>query len=874
MLLASDFGDAPDTAAGTGPGNYNTLASDNGPSHTTVVGLMMGASVDMDDGTLQNAAANADDVNQALPDDEDGLHHPAGDLALTHGTQPAVNVIVTNTTGSAATLSGWIDYNNDGVFDNAAERAQGSVATGLTGGTVTLTFPTVPGGFTGRTYARFRLSTDVAAANPTGAAADGEVEDHVATVTARALSVADHTAKVANNLGGGPTLTNFDNFGSAVSSLGDLDGDGVTDLAVGAQGDRSGGGIRGAIYVLFMNADGTVKGSQKIGHQTGGGPTVNIRDLFGSSLSSVSDLDGDGVSDLAVGAYGADDTRGALQVLFMNADGTVKGSQKIGHQTGGGPTLASGDRFGNDVSSLGDLDGDGVNDLAVGAPFDPGGGYLRGAVYVLLMNSDGTAKSSQKIAHQIGGGPTLDDRVAFGWSVGGLSDLDGDGVTDLAVGADSDKTGGDYRGAVHVLFLNSDGTVKGSQKIAHQTGGGPTLGNYGRFGRSVSSPGDLDGDGMSDLAVGGAGGFYSGCSYCGAVHVLLMNSDGTAKSSQKITHQTGGGPTLSGDDRFGASVSGLGDLDGDGVSDLAVGSFGDSTGGSLRGAVHMLFLAAANKTPTLNALTNLTLSEDAPQQTVSLQGISAGSGENQPLKVTATSNNTGLIPDPTVTYVSPQATGTLTFTPVADVSGSATIAVTVEDGGLDNDLSTTGDNAKFDRMFDVTVTPAATTVTGLVLNGGRVNRSGLASLTFQFSEAATVDVAGSLLLWNHTTGAAVDVSSATLVNNGTDAVTWNLSGITLPAGNYTATLPKAAAGLAETSTKSFHILPGDSAGNRAVDFGDFGDLANNFNTLGGPGYGPGDMDGNGNVDFSDFGILANNFNGTLLALARDFGDAP
>ncbi len=69
ILLALDFGDAPDTGVGTGSGNYNTLATDNGPSHTIVAGLFLGATVDGDDGTLQNATANADDVDGAPPDD-------------------------------------------------------------------------------------------------------------------------------------------------------------------------------------------------------------------------------------------------------------------------------------------------------------------------------------------------------------------------------------------------------------------------------------------------------------------------------------------------------------------------------------------------------------------------------------------------------------------------------------------------------------------------------------------------------------------------------------------------------------------------------------------------------------------------------------
>jgi hypothetical protein len=128
--LALDYGDAPDTALGTGTGNYNTLSTDNGPSHTIVVGVKLGANVDGDGGALQNAKANADDVNGALPDDKDGLLNPGADLVLTIGAQPTLNFRVTNTTGAAATLYGWIDYNANGVFDNATERATVAVPNG------------------------------------------------------------------------------------------------------------------------------------------------------------------------------------------------------------------------------------------------------------------------------------------------------------------------------------------------------------------------------------------------------------------------------------------------------------------------------------------------------------------------------------------------------------------------------------------------------------------------------------------------------------------------------------------------------------------------------------------------------------------------
>ena len=97
-------------------------------------------------------------------------------------------------------------------------------------------------------------------------------------------------------------------------------------------------------------------------------------------------------------------------------------------------------------------------------------------------------------------------------------------------------------------------------------------------------------------------------------------------------------------------------------------------------------VTAVNDVPTLDALSDLAINEDAPEQTVNLAGITAGGGETQPLKVTATSSATGVIPNPAVTYTSASTTGSIRFTPVADQSGAVTITVTVEDGGLDGEI--------------------------------------------------------------------------------------------------------------------------------------------------------------------------------------------
>ncbi|MFK8112244.1 MAG: Ig-like domain-containing protein, partial [Rubripirellula sp.] len=110
-----------------------------------------------------------------------------------------------------------------------------------------------------------------------------------------------------------------------------------------------------------------------------------------------------------------------------------------------------------------------------------------------------------------------------------------------------------------------------------------------------------------------------------------------------------------------------------------------------------------NDLPTISDPLDLQLNEDSAQQTVALSGIGAGANESQALRVTATSDNQALIPDPAVNYTSPGSTGDLVFAPLADAFGVANITVTVEDGGDDDDLSTVADNLTFSETFAVTL---------------------------------------------------------------------------------------------------------------------------------------------------------------------------
>ncbi len=474
-----------------------------------------------------------------------------------------------------------------------------------------------------------------------GAISDDDGGTHRGAVYILFLNSAGHVMskqKISSTSGNFTGMLEADDeFGSSVASLGDLDGAGpsVCALAVGVIGDDDGGSNIGAVYVLFLNAAGSVLSHQKISATAGNfAAPLDVDDEFGGAVAGMGDFDGAGPSAgaLAVGVIADDDgglNRGATYVLFLTSSGSVMSHSKISSTSGNfTAVLDNNDNFGEDIAFVGDYDGAGpsVGTLAVTAVDDDDGGTDRGAVYLLLLNSSGTVLSHYKISNTSGNftAPLL-LRDNFGTAVVSLGDLDGAGpsVLSLAVAAGSDDGAGLNRGAVYILFLNAAGSVLSHLEISSVSGG------------SISA---------------------------------LIDDD----------------------DEFGSALAALGDIDGAGGSAQALvsGVGYDDDGGINRGAVYLLSLAgsAASSPPVVSAPANASVAENVPLSV----NVTASDPDGDPIASLIATNlpaGASFTPGPgnttgtlnwTPTYS--QAGGyTVTFTAANALSGSASTTITVGD---------------------------------------------------------------------------------------------------------------------------------------------------------------------------------------------------
>ena len=438
--------------------------------------------------------------------------------------------------------------------------------------------------------------------------------------------------------------------GYSVSSAGDVDGDGRADLLLGARwadGIGNGQSNAGEAYLIASAdlealdaADGTVDGVIDLANVQNGASSYRFvgaddEDLSGWSVSSAGDVNGDGKSDLLIGALTADGMgngesvagetyliAGADLVALDRADGTEDGVIDLANVQNGASSyrFVGGDAFdasSHSVSSAGDVDGDGRADMLIGARGADGIGngdsnagetYLIAAAdLVALDKADGTEDGMIDLAnvqnsassYRFVGGDVSD---WSGVSVSSAGDMDGDGRADLLIGgrwADGIGNGDSNAGETYLIAAAdlealdaADGTEDGVIDLANVQNGASSYRFVGadlldESGYSVSSAGDVDGDGRADLLIGarGADGIDNDDSWVGETYLIaaadlvaLDKADGTEDGVIDLANAQNGASSYrfvgaDGSDQSGWSVSSAGDVDGDGHADLLIGAW-------------------------------------------------------------------------------------------------------------------------------------------------------------------------------------------------------------------------------------------------------------------------------------------------------------
>jgi subtilisin family serine protease len=305
-------------------------------------------------------------------------------------------------------------------------------------------------------------------------------------------------------------------------------------------------------------------------------------DGFGSTIAVLDDYDGDGVPELAVGKNW--NTTNKFWIMYMNSNGTIKSKKEIYATQFNGSTS----RFARKLEAIGDVDGNGYIDLAVSNYTNNGG-----EVIVMLMGADATVIGYNTIGSNKGGmTETFEFGEGFGNGLGHLGDFNKDGIPDLAVYSKLSTSQQTEKSISWLLYLDKTGMVSSYTKIDHATSGITFSGEDG-FGHDIENIGDLDDDGVDDLAFSHSNYFENEVARVGRIMIAFMNADGSIKKWTEITdHSAGLTEPVQSNINFGEEIEPVGDINNDGIEDILVsrpGSMGGTTDRS-NGGLFLLFL--------------------------------------------------------------------------------------------------------------------------------------------------------------------------------------------------------------------------------------------------------------------------------------------
>lgn len=347
-----------------------------------------------------------------------------------------------------------------------------------------------------------------------------------------------------------PQEESYGFFGISVSDAGDVNHDGYDDIIVGSYEDPGASHEQAGRAYVFSGINGLLL-------HTLVSPADEYEGWFGCSVAGAGDVNGDGHNDILVGAYGESPgmcpERAGRAYLFSGVSGALLRSLVSPHQQYEG-------WFGCSVSDAGDVNGDGYSDLLVGAAEDRGPG-LADAGQVHVYDGASGAVLSTLIS------PNEEAYGYFGWSVACAGDANGDGRDDVLVGAWGESPGSSppCAGRAYV-FCGRSGLLIRSLASPHEQ-------DWGQFGWSVSCAGDINHDGTQDFLIGalreslGAGSSTTGCAY------VFCGNSGAPLWAMISPHEQPQG-------QFGWCLSGAGDMNGDGFDDVIVGAHEESPGAS------------------------------------------------------------------------------------------------------------------------------------------------------------------------------------------------------------------------------------------------------------------------------------------------------